>query len=85
MRAVTPLALAPVLIAVFAHAGWNAVSKRAPGGADFVWAYTLAGSVVLFPVAAAGVWLDGDGRVSLAIVLMGIAGGAAHTVCLALG
>ncbi len=37
LAGVTPLALALVLVAAFAHAGWNALSKRAPGGAAFVW------------------------------------------------
>src|ERR1700709_2051605 len=80
LRAVTPLALLLVLIAAFAHAGWNALSKRAPGGAAFVWSQMLVGSVCMAPVAAIGIWLDDGARVSLAIVLMGIASGAAHTV-----
>jgi drug/metabolite transporter (DMT)-like permease len=77
---VTPLALALVLVAAFAHAGWNALSKRAPGGAAFVWTQMTVGAVCMIPVAAAGIWLDAEGRVSTAIVLMGIASGAAHTV-----
>ena len=76
----TPLALALVLVAAFAHAGWNALSKRAPGGAAFVWTQESVGSAAMVPVAAAGIWLDDGARVSLAIVLMGIASGAAHTV-----
>jgi drug/metabolite transporter (DMT)-like permease len=77
---VTPLALALVLVAAFAHAGWNALSKRAPGGAAFVWSQQAVGTVAMMPVAAAGIWLDDGARVSLAIVLMGIASGASHTV-----
>jgi drug/metabolite transporter (DMT)-like permease len=77
---VTPLALALVLVAAFAHAGWNALSKRAPGGAAFVWSQQAVGTVAMMPVAAAGIWLDDGARVSLAIVLMGIASGTAHTV-----
>ena len=76
----TPLALALVLVAAFAHAGWNALSKRAPGGAAFVWTQMVVGAVCMVPVAAAGVWLDDGARVSLAIVLMGIASGCSHTV-----
>ena len=76
----TPLALALVLVAAFAHAGWNALSKRAPGGAAFVWSQEAVGALAMIPVAAAGIWLDDDGRVSLAIVLIGVASGAAHTV-----
>jgi drug/metabolite transporter (DMT)-like permease len=80
LRAVTPLALLLVLIAAFAHAGWNALSKRAPGGAAFVWSQMLVGGACMAPVAAVGVWLDDGARVSLVIVLMGIASGSAHTV-----
>ena len=76
----TPLALSLVLVAAFAHAGWNALSARAPGGAAFVWTQEAVGSLAMVPVAAAGIWLDDGARVSLSIVLMGIASGAAHTV-----
>jgi drug/metabolite transporter (DMT)-like permease len=77
---VTPLALALVLVAAFAHAGWNALSKRAPGGAAFVWTQQAVGSLCMLPVAAAGWWLDDGARVSLVIVLMGIASGCSHAV-----
>jgi drug/metabolite transporter (DMT)-like permease len=77
---VTPLALALVLVAAFAHAGWNALSKRAPGGAAFVWSQEAVGTLAMIPVAAAGIWLDDGGRVSVAIVLMGMASGASHTL-----
>jgi drug/metabolite transporter (DMT)-like permease len=40
----------------------------------------LVGSALMVPVAAAGIWIDDGARVSLLIVLMGIASGAAHTV-----
>jgi drug/metabolite transporter (DMT)-like permease len=77
---VTPLALALVLVAAFGHAGWNALSKRVPGGAAFVWTQTLFGAVCMAPVAAAGWWFDDGARVSLVIVLMGIASGCTHAV-----
>ena len=76
----TPLALALVLVAAFAHAGWNALSKHAPGGAAFVWTQQAVGTLAMVPVAAAGIWLDDGAHVSLAIVLMGIASGVTHTV-----
>jgi uncharacterized membrane protein len=75
---VTPLALALVLVAAFAHAGWNALSKRAPGGAAFVWSQTLVSCIAMVPVAAGGIWIDDGARVSLAIVAMGIASGLLH-------
>jgi len=77
---VTPLALSLVLVAAFAHAGWNALSKRAPGGAPFVWTQMVVGSVCMVPVAAVGIWLDDGARVSFAIVLLGIASGCLHTL-----
>jgi drug/metabolite transporter (DMT)-like permease len=77
---VTPFALALVLVAAFAHAGWNALSKRAPGGAAFVWTQMVVGTVCMTPVAAAGWWLDDGARVSLVIVLMGIVSGSSHAV-----
>jgi uncharacterized membrane protein len=75
---VTPLALVLVLIAAFAHAGWNALSKPAPGGAAFVWTQEVVATVAMVPVAAAGIWLDDGARVSAAIVAMGIASGLLH-------
>jgi drug/metabolite transporter (DMT)-like permease len=77
---VTPLALFLVLVAAFAHAGWNALSKPVPGGATFVWTQMTVGSLCMLPVAAAGVWLDDGARVSFVIVLMGIASGCSHTL-----
>ena len=76
----TPLALALVLVAAFGHAGWNALSKRAPGGAAFVWAQTLVGVVCLVPFAIAALILDDGARVSPAILLMAFASGCTHTV-----
>ena len=76
----TPLALALVLVAAFAHAGWNALSQRAPGGATFVWTQTTVGVVALVPFAIVAAWLDDGARITLPIVLMGVASGAAHTV-----
>ena len=75
----TPLALLLVLVAAFAHAGWNALSKPAPGGAAFVWSQMTVGAIVLIPVAAVAVRLDDGARISFAIVLIGIASGLAHT------
>jgi drug/metabolite transporter (DMT)-like permease len=77
---VTPLALALVLVAAFAHAGWNALSKRAPGGAAFVWTQMIVGTACMLPIAAAGWLLDDGARVSLVVVLLGIASGACHAV-----
>ena len=80
LAGVTPLAFTLVLVAAFAHAGWNALSKRAPGGATFVWTQMVVGSVCMVPVAAAGIWLDDGARVSFVIVLIGIASGCSHAL-----
>ncbi len=74
----TPLALALVLVAAFGHAGWNALSKRAPGGATFVWAQMAVGVVCLIPFAIAGGVLDDGARVSFTILLIAIASGCMH-------
>jgi drug/metabolite transporter (DMT)-like permease len=74
----TPLALALVLVAAFGHAGWNALSKRAPGGATFVWAQMIVGVVCLAPFAIAGGLLDDGARISLAIVLLAVVSGSLH-------
>ncbi len=42
----TALALLLVLIAAFAHSGWNYLTKRAAGGVAFIW--TFAGLATLF-------------------------------------
>jgi drug/metabolite transporter (DMT)-like permease len=47
------LALALVLVAAAAHAGWNLLAKQASGGAAFVWLYTLAAVVLWAPLAIA--------------------------------
>ena len=44
--------LALVLIAAFAHAGWNLLAKESEGGPAFVWLAAIAGSVIYLPVLA---------------------------------
>ncbi|HEY7076252.1 MAG TPA: EamA family transporter [Solirubrobacteraceae bacterium] len=46
------LALALVLVAAVAHAGWNLLAKQAGGGVAFVWLYTIVAVVLWAPVAA---------------------------------
>jgi len=45
-------ALALVVVAALAHAGWNVLAKTATGGATFVWLFSAAAAVVWAPVAA---------------------------------
>lgn len=52
----TPLALTLVLIAAFAHAGWNLLLKRTGGGIGFVWLFTLLATCIYAPIALALLW-----------------------------
>jgi drug/metabolite transporter (DMT)-like permease len=47
---VTPLALGLILSAACIHASWNLLAKRAGGGAAFVWAAAVAGSLIWLPI-----------------------------------
>lgn len=49
-------ALLLVVTAAFAHAGWNFLSKKAAGGALFVWCYSVATAVLYLPPAAWMLW-----------------------------
>ncbi len=49
------LALALVLAAAFAHASWNLLSKKAGGGASFVWMYSAVATVLYAPLTLAAV------------------------------
>jgi drug/metabolite transporter (DMT)-like permease len=57
---VSPVAVVALLIAAFAHAGWNLAAKRiGDGGTLFVWLYQTASVAIYLPVAAAGLGLGG--------------------------
>ena len=47
------LALALVLAAAFGHASWNLLSKKAGGGASFVWIYTTVSVALYAPITLA--------------------------------
>jgi drug/metabolite transporter (DMT)-like permease len=49
-------ALLLVLVAAFIHAGWNFLSKKASGGAAFVWLFGLITTILYLPLAL-GVYL----------------------------
>jgi drug/metabolite transporter (DMT)-like permease len=53
---VTVAALALVLAAAFAHAGWNYILKRSGGGTAFVWLFAAISTLIYAPVAL-GVFL----------------------------
>ena len=49
----TPLALGLILSAACIHASWNLLAKRAGGGAAFVWAAAVAGTLIWLPITIA--------------------------------
>jgi drug/metabolite transporter (DMT)-like permease len=51
---VTTLALALLLLAAVAHAGWNLIAKQAGDKLAFLWCSTLASAVLFLPL---GAWL----------------------------
>jgi len=42
-----------ILTAAFIHASWNLLAKRAGGGAPFVWAAAVAGTLLFLPISIA--------------------------------
>lgn len=47
------LALALLLAAAFGHASWNLLSKKAGGGASFVWIYSMVSTALYAPITLA--------------------------------
>ena len=75
----SPVVLALVVTAAFAHAAWNFLAKGAQGGAAFTWLASVAGAVIYLP-ALVIVLAVGPGRLGwLAIGLMA-GSGALHAV-----
>ncbi|HEX5401069.1 MAG TPA: DMT family transporter [Pseudonocardiaceae bacterium] len=57
----SPTAIVLVVVAAFAHAGWNTSAKRAgAGGSMFVWLYALMSVVLLVPVAVIDLLVSGQ-------------------------
>jgi drug/metabolite transporter (DMT)-like permease len=57
---VSPVAVVLLVVAAFAHAGWNTSAKRAgAGGSVFVWLYAAMSVVLLVPVAVVDVVVSG--------------------------
>lgn len=52
----TLLALALLLMAAFAHAGWNLLLKRTGGGIGFVWLFALLATCIYAPIALVLLW-----------------------------
>ena len=71
--------LALVVTAAFAHAAWNFIAKGAIGGAVFVWATAVAGTVLYVPVLVYALVTDPGPLGWLAVGLMA-GSGALHAV-----
>jgi drug/metabolite transporter (DMT)-like permease len=53
----TGLALFLLLCAGFFHASWNFISKKACGGAIFVWLFNATASIVYIPIVIGSIWV----------------------------
>lgn len=51
-------ALALVVLAAVAHAGWNVLAKTASGGATFVWLFSALAAAIWLPVLAVALVVD---------------------------
>jgi drug/metabolite transporter (DMT)-like permease len=70
-----PTAIALVVAAAVAHAGWNLCAKRVPnGGALFVWLYSTASAVIFVPVAIASVLILGQRPHPVWLLAIGLSG-----------
>jgi drug/metabolite transporter (DMT)-like permease len=76
---VSTLVLSLVLLAAFAHAGWNLLAKHAEGGAAFVWLSAVAGTVLWVPVLAVALAVH-PGRLSWGAVALMAGSGALHAL-----
>lgn len=74
----TLLALGLVLVAAFAHAGWNLLLKRTGGGVGFVWLFALLATCIYAPIALALLW---NARFALGWTALGfiVASAVIHT------
>ena len=72
------LALALVLLAAFAHAGWNLLAKTAQGGAAFVWLGAVAGCILYVPVLIVALALE-PGHLGATAVGFMVVSGALHS------
>jgi drug/metabolite transporter (DMT)-like permease len=73
----TQVALGLVLVAAFAHSGWNYLTKKAGGGLPFIWIFAGVASTLYFPVAL-GVIIKQKPAIGVANVAMMLASAAVH-------
>lgn len=73
----SPTAVVFVVVAAFAHAGWNTAAKRAGGGGAFVWVYSALSVALLVPAAIVYLVVTGD-RPAWAWLLAVVVSGLLH-------
>jgi drug/metabolite transporter (DMT)-like permease len=72
---VNPTAIVLVVVAAFAHAGWNTSAKRAgAGGSVFVWLYAAMSVVLLLPIAVVDLLVTGRVPAPSWALALGISG-----------
>jgi uncharacterized membrane protein len=76
---VSTLALALVLLAALAHAGWNVLAKTASGGATFVWLFSTAAAAIWLPVLVVSVVVS-PGSIGLEAIGFMAGSGALHAL-----
>ena len=74
----TGIALGLVLVAAFAHSGWNYLTKKAGGGLPFIWIFAGLASAMYLPVA---IWVIVTQRpvIGLSHIGMMLASAAVHS------
>lgn len=72
-------ALCLVLIAAFAHAGWNLFAKTAEGGTTFVWLGAVAGCVLYLPALVVAL-IVAPGRLGATAFGFMVVSGALHSL-----
>lgn len=71
----SPAAILLVVVAAFAHAGWNTAAKRAgTGGSVFVWLYAAMSAVLMIPVAVVDLLVGGQPPAWSWLVALGVSG-----------
>jgi drug/metabolite transporter (DMT)-like permease len=76
---VSSFALLLVLIAAFAHAGWNLFAKTAEGGTTFVWLAAVAGCVLYLPALAVAL-VVAPGRLNATALGFMVVSGSLHSL-----
>ncbi|MBV9818964.1 MAG: EamA family transporter [Solirubrobacterales bacterium] len=71
--------LALVVVAAFAHAGWNLIAKPAGGGAAFVWLCAAAGTVLYTPLLVVALAVD-PGRLGWSAIGLMAGSGLLHAL-----